>query len=164
MQNDFGQDKEIKFFELLSAKKVRYLLIGRQACIIYGLPVNTFDYDIAVDNTSENLMKVLEIAKDLDLKPSKSKDDILNKRVALFNLQNDIKIDVFCAKRYGTTNNKFVVFSEAFERRKIVKDKKYGLVFYVPAIDDLIMFKKINPREKDFEDIKMLESIKGKKK
>lgn len=162
MQNRFDKETEIEFFRLLYKNKVKYLLIGRQACIIYGLPVNTFDYDIAVDNTSENLVKVLEIAKKLELRPSKSKDNILRKKVAFFSLQNDIKIDVFCAKRYGTVENKFITFSDAFEKKKMLKDKKYGLVFYVPTIDDLIIFKKINPREKDFEDIKMLESIKEK--
>jgi len=51
MQNNFDQDKEIKFFRLLNEKKIKYLLIGRQACVIYGLPVNTFDFDIAIDNS-----------------------------------------------------------------------------------------------------------------
>jgi len=162
MQNNFDQDKEIKFFRLLNEKKIKYLLIGRQACVIYGLPVNTFDFDIAIDNSCENIEKLLKLAKELNLKPSKNEQDILDKKQPIFSLQNDIKIDVFCAKRYGTVDGKFVVFSEVFERKIIKRDKKSGLVFYVPTIDDLIMFKKINPREKDFEDIKMLESIRKK--
>jgi len=138
---------------------VKYLLIGRQACILWGIPVNTFDYDIAVDNSTENLKKLFKIADELELYPSKGKEKILNKKEPLFCFQNDIKIDVFCAKKYGTADNNFLVFSEAFKRRKTLKDGKYGLIFYTPSIDDLIMFKKINPREKDIDDIKMLEEI-----
>lgn len=164
MQNKFRLEKEIIFFKKLNEFKVKYLLIGRQACILYGLPLYTFDYDIAVDNSTENLEKILEIAKSLELYPSRDKQKILDKKVPIFSLQNDIKIDIFCAKRYQTIDKKFIDFLDAFSRKKVKRDKKYGLVFYIPEIDDLIMFKKINPGEKDFEDIKALEIIKKRVK
>ncbi|MDI6640724.1 MAG: hypothetical protein QME68_00215 [Elusimicrobiota bacterium] len=161
MPNEQEFEKEILFFKKLYERRVKYLLIGRQACALYGLPLYTFDYDIAVDNSTENLEKLLEIAKQLELYPRRDREKILSKQIPIFSLQNDMKIDVFCAKKYGTIDKKTIVFSEAFARREIKRDRKYGLVFYVPEISDLIMFKKINPREKDFEDIKMLEVIKA---
>jgi len=153
-------EKEFLFFKKLYEYKVKYLLIGRQACIIYGLPLYTFDYDIAVDNSEDNLEKIFMIAEELDLYPTKDKQEILNKKVFVFSLQNDIKIDVFCAKRYQTKDKKFIDFLEVFNRRLIKRDRKYGLVFYIPTIDDLINFKKINPDTKDLEDIKALKKIK----
>lgn len=164
MQNNRELGKEIAFFKKLNELEVKYLLIGRQACILYGLPLYTFDYDIAVDNSTENLEKIFKIAQLLELYPSKDKQEILNKKVPVFSLQNDIKIDIFCAKKYGTIDKKIVEFSKVFARKKIKRDEKYGLVFYLPNINDLIMFKKINPRRRDFEDIEALKNIKKKPK
>lgn len=164
MQNKAQLEKEILFFKKLSEFKVKYLLIGRQACILYGLPLYTFDYDIAVDSSAENLKKILKITELLELFPSKDKQKILDKKAPIFSLQDDIKIDIFCAKRYQTIDKKFIDFLDAFSRKKIKRDRKYGLVFYLPQIKDLIMFKKINPKEKDLEDIKALETIRDSKR
>lgn len=160
MRNNREPGKEILFFKELNKFGVKYLLIGRQACIIYGLPLYTFDYDLAVDNSRENLDKILKIAQALELYPSKNRQEILNKKVPLFSLENDIKIDIFCAKKYGTIDKKIIEFSKVYRRKIVKRDKKYGLIFYLPDIDDLILLKKINPRERDFEDIKALENIK----
>ncbi len=159
MHDDFVGEKEFQFFKKLSEYKVKYLLIGRQACVLYGLPLYTFDYDIAVENSSGNLDKLLKIAESLDLYPSAEKDRIIDKKVPIFHLENDIKIDVFSARQYRTIDNEAINFSQAFEKKEVKKDRKWGLIFYIPCIDDLIKFKKINPRPKDFEDIKALEII-----
>ena len=159
MHNNFAEEKELQFFKKLGEYRVEYLLIGRQACALYGLPLYTFDYDIAVENSSGNLDKLLKIAESLDLYPSAEKDRIRDKKAPIFHLENDIKIDVFSARQYKTIDNETINFSQAFGRKEIRKDKKWGLVFYIPCIDDLIKFKKINPRPKDFEDIKALEII-----
>lgn len=159
MHNNFAGEKELQFFKKLDEYGVKYLLIGRQACALYGLPLYTFDYDIAVENSSGNLDKLLEIAESLDLYPSAEKDRIRNKKAPIFHLENDIKIDVFSARQYKTIDNETINFSQAFARKEVRKDKKWGLVFYIPCIDDLIKFKKINPRPKDFEDIKALEIV-----
>jgi len=70
VQNKFQKEKEFLFFKKLYEFKVKYLLIGRQACVLYGLPFYTFDYDIAVDNSTENLKKILKIAESLQYRIS----------------------------------------------------------------------------------------------
>lgn len=153
-------EKEVLFFKKLNQYDVKYLLIGRQACILYGLPLYTFDYDIAVDNSAENLEKILKIADELELYPSEDEDKIRARRVPVFGLQNDIKIDIFCARRYIGAKGESITFEEIFARRIKKIDKKFKITFYLPAVDDLILLKQINPREKDLEDIKFLKALK----
>lgn len=150
MRNNLNLKKEILFFKKLGEYKVKYLLIGRQAYTLYGLPLYTFDYDIAVDNSTENLEKLLRIAELLELYPTKNRKEILDKKIPIFSLQNGIKINVFCAKKNGTINKRSIEFLKAYARKKVKQDKKYGITFYLPSIDDLVKFKKINPRERDF--------------
>jgi hypothetical protein len=154
--------KKSSFSKILNQYNVKYLLIGRQACILYGLPLYTFDYDIAIDNSEENLEKIFKIAKELELYPTKSESKIKAKKIPIFSLQNDTKIDIFCARRYAIKPNKFITFKEIFDRKIKIKDEKLKIEFYLPSIDDLILLKQINPRQKDLEDIKALKILERK--
>jgi hypothetical protein len=154
-------EKEVLFFKKLNQYNVKYLLIGRQACILYGLPLYTFDYDIAVDNSEENLERILKIADEFELVPSKDEDKIRARKIPIFSLQNDIKIDIFSARRYIGAKGEVITFEEIFARRIKKVDNKFNITFYLPTIDDLILLKQINPREKDLEDIKLLKTLKG---
>ena len=46
---------------------VRWLLIGRQALIHYGVPAQTMDYDIWVDPAPANVRALLQVARSLNL-------------------------------------------------------------------------------------------------
>ena len=49
-------EKEVNFLDLireLNRQKIRYLIIGRRAVILYGAPVLTGDYDIWIDPTDK---------------------------------------------------------------------------------------------------------------
>jgi hypothetical protein len=46
-----GLEKEVNFFDLIrefNRRKIRYLIIGRRAVILYGGPVLTADHDLWV--------------------------------------------------------------------------------------------------------------------
>lgn len=107
-----GEGKELLFFKKLDRENVEYVLIGRTACILYGLPLYTFDYDIAIRPTIENIRKLLKIAEELKLTPTRDPHKILSKRVPFFSLQNDIKVDVLCVKRIMTAGGEGIVFDE----------------------------------------------------
>lgn len=44
----------VEFISCVHKGGVRYLLIGRQAMIAYGIPVQTMDYDLYIDGDIEN--------------------------------------------------------------------------------------------------------------
>lgn len=150
-------DIELALLRLLHRRKVRYLCIGRQACILYGLPVQTFDYDLWVHPEPENIDGLLRCAKKLDLRPSVAESDI--PRRPKFRLENDAVIDVWKVRSFSTPEGDNIEFDQCFARRQTLEDKKRRLVVVIPHIDDLIRTKKISPRPKDIEDIKALEVI-----
>ena len=48
----------IDFIKALNQKDVRYLLVGRQALVQYGAPLQSFDYDFFVSPDEETLHKI----------------------------------------------------------------------------------------------------------
>ncbi|MEW6680557.1 MAG: hypothetical protein AB1297_06060, partial [bacterium] len=87
----------IEFIGAIHQKGVRYLLIGRQAMITYGIPVATMDYDLYIDGERENTERFLEVAREFGLYPSIEPEKI--KEHFMFTLENDITIDVFRPKQ-----------------------------------------------------------------
>lgn len=147
----------VEFLNEIHQAGVRYLLIGRRSIIAYGGPMQTMDYDIYIDNNSENIDLLLKIAEEFELYPSLSKAKI--KKHFKFRLENDIAIDVFCAKHFSIGKGQKISFSDLYDRRNVAKGET-GLQINLPAIDDLIALKKLASRPKDIEDIKYLEGIK----
>jgi hypothetical protein len=143
---------EAGFFAALAARGIRYLLVGRQACIAYGLPVLTADYDIAVDR--DQVPDLLEVAAPFDLVGPEDAHDR-----AFFSLENDEKIDVFCARTYSNTTGATLAFDELWSRRREIPLRAGGASLHVPHIRDLIAFKLIKPRKKDLEDVRALEIV-----
>ena len=143
---------EAGFFSALAGRGVRYLLVGRQACIAYGLPVLTADYDIFVDR--DQLAVLTEVAATYGLVAPPDLD-----RRGLFTLENDEKIDVFCARSYASSAGVTLTFEQMWARRREIPLRASGPSVYVPHIRDLIAFKLIKPRKKDLEDVRALESV-----
>jgi hypothetical protein len=49
-------EKEVKWYDLLrefNRQNIRYLIIGRQAVILYGGPVLTADYDLWINSADK---------------------------------------------------------------------------------------------------------------
>jgi hypothetical protein len=147
---------ESGFFSALAAQGIRYLLVGRQACIAYGLPVLTADYDIAVDR--DQVPALVEVAEGFGMVAPEDLD-----RRALFSLENDEKIDVFCARTYSSSTGQKLSFDEMWARRRSVPLRPGAATVQVPHIRDLIGFKLLRPRKKDLEDVKALEIIAGQR-
>lgn len=114
-----GLHDPIDFLSSIHRADVRYLLIGRQAVIAYGGPVQRIDFDIMVDGSEENLRKLLPIARRFALSPSVGEDRI--GRVCRFTLENDITIDVFKARSYRNQEGEKMTFDALYRRKVVMK-------------------------------------------
>ncbi|MFH0773948.1 MAG: hypothetical protein V2A53_00430 [bacterium] len=147
----------IDFIKAIHKEGIRYLLIGRQAMIAYGIPVATIDYDLYIDGSDENTRKFLEIAEKFDLFPSRPLEKM--KECFMFKLENDITIDVFRCKKIGNQEGEVISFEEIYKNRRTPKDERTGAEVNLPSIDDLIKLKKTG-RHKDIIDVQYLEKLK----
>lgn len=146
----------LAFIKAIHKAGIKYLLIGRQAVIAYGGPMQSMDYDIYIDGSNENTEMLLKIAENFDLHPSVSKDQL--KKTFIFKLENDFIIDIFRAKSLGG-----IAFAEIYKKKVIAKDIS-GLEINLPNLDDLISLKKLRSSPKDLADIDYLEALKKKNK
>ncbi len=123
----------IDFIIRLNQGGVKYLLIGRQALVIYGAPLQSFDYDFYIDPSRETLKKIWKIAKDLRMaiEPPPPK---ASRKLSLY--ADNLKVDIFRAKKYPIRSGDFLFFNEMFKNKKIVRDKDKFFVC-LSSLEDL---------------------------
>ncbi len=150
------------FFLKLYKNKVRYLLGGGHAVNIYGIIRSTYDIDILLDLSEENLDKLLKTFQGLkmisalpinvnDIKSETIRNRWINEKnlIALNFYKQDESyhsVDIFLKP--------LINFDEMFKRKKIVKYNDFEI--YVINKDDLIALKSIAGRDKDISDIEEL--------
>ena len=151
-------DKEIlidpiDFIKALNKESVKYLLIGRQALVQYGAPLQSFDYDFYISPDKEDLQKVLKIVSSFNMEieplhPEKSG------KLTLFSA--NLKIDIFRARKYVISKKIILFFEEMYSRRQIFK--KGDFYVQVPDLLDLKKTKLIrqSPKDKDLKYIEIL--------
>ncbi len=135
-------------FSSLTKFEVRYLVIGGIAAVLYGVPRATFDLDILIEATQENAKRLLDALVEANLGTATliSPDELLSHEVTIF--RDRVRIDV-------QTITPGLLFAEAWEHKEIMH---YGRAdFYVVSQNDLIASKKAAGRDKDLEDIRLLE-------
>ena len=139
--------------ELLNRYKVRYLVLGAWAWIIYGLPRTTLDVDIIIDKTEENCQKLIESLSNIGAGIAKelTPNEILKTKVFMF--ADMIKVDIF-TETYGVKN-----FNEVYKRSKEVNFE--GIKIPVISYKDFLKTKNTD-RPKDKEDLKILKKLKVK--
>ena len=54
----------LRLYKSLNRNKVKYLIIGGIACIIYGVPRTTLDIDIFIEPSVKNAKKLLKALKE----------------------------------------------------------------------------------------------------
>lgn len=75
-------------------------------------------------------------------------------------LENDEHVDVLVAPSVTTADGEIVEFDVLWSRRRTI-DLGNGASVCIPTIDDLIRTKRIAPRPKDLEDIRLLEALRA---
>lgn len=128
--------------------RVRYLVIGGIASVLYGVPRATFDLDILIEASPGNAHSLLDALTEAGLGTASltSAEDLLAKEITVF--QERVRIDV----QSWTTG---LSFQTAWERRN---EMEYGgQTFYVVSREDLISSKRAAGRDVDLQDVRLLE-------
>lgn len=154
-----------RLFDSLDKESVKYLVGGGIAVNLYGIERATADIDIILKLDKENLLRFIDVAKELGLKPKipvkvedlmdeeKRKDWIVNKGMTVFSLYDPKKpfflLDIFVDVPFN--------FDEVYKKRK--KIKFMDTIIHVVPIDDLIKMKEKSDRAQDRADIFYLRKI-----
>ena len=149
-------DKETNFFDLIrefNRQKIRYLIIGRRAVILYGGPVLTADHDLWIHPKDKGKTLSL-LLNELGFELSHPPD---TKRPIVTGFSGLRKYDLFFQKSVRNIENETIEFEECYRNSTIKEDAKENVNFRIPSIDDLIRLKKIRPPNvKDEQDIEYL--------
>ncbi|MBM4340596.1 MAG: hypothetical protein FJ110_13765 [Deltaproteobacteria bacterium] len=149
-------EKEVNFFKLLrklNRQKIRYLIIGRRAVVLYGGPVLTADHDIWFHpEDKEEVLSLLLTQLHFEL--SHLPD---TKSPIVTGFSGTKKYDLFFQKSVKNIENETIEFEECYEHSVLKEDDEVNLLFRIPSIDDLIRLKKVRkPNAKDEQDIEYL--------
>lgn len=148
----------ILFLSRLSKGRVRWLLIGRQALIHYGAPVQTMDYDLWIDPTPANVEKLLQVARRVGLEGPGSAEAV--EKRPLFSLHGGtLKVDVFKARRFTNLDGETIDFAAAYRRRVLARVAGDPFTPALPSLPDLRKLKRMRDGEKDREDLRYLDLL-----
>ena len=128
--------------------KVRYIVIGGIAAVLHGVPRATFDLDILIAASSDNAQRLLDALTEANFATAAliTADELVAHEITIF--KDRVRIDVL-------TSTPGLQFEEAWQRR--VTMNYQGQEFYVASKEDLIESKRAAGRQKDLEDVRMLE-------
>lgn len=135
-------------FRSFQEHKVKYVVIGGIASILYGIPRATFDLDIPIEASSENTKRLLDALEDAGLRTASltNVEEVLANEITIF--KDRVRIDV-------QTLTPGLKFQDAWERKETMDYQ--GQKFYVLSLQDLISSKKASGRDVDLEDVRLLE-------
>lgn len=135
-------------FRLFQQQEVKYVVIGGIASVLHGVPRATFDLDILIEATAENVQRLLTAMADAGFGTATmtNAEDVLAHEITVFN--DRVRIDV-------QTSTPGVSFQDAWNRRKTVIYN--GQQFFILSKEDLIRTKRACGRDIDKEDIRLLE-------
>lgn len=135
-------------FSSFHGHNVHYVIIGGVAAILYGVPRATFDLDILIEATPENAQRLLDALLDAGLGTAAltTAKELLAHEITIF--RDRVRIDV-------QTSTPGLEFDQAWAERE---EMDYaGQVFYVVSRRHLIASKRAAGRERDLEDVRLLE-------
>ncbi len=134
----------------LNELKVRYVIIGAYAFPFYGYSRATIDIDIFIDPKRKNAEKTLEALDNFGYDVSAvTVEDMLQKKILIRQYALETDIHPFVTG---------VSFEEIWKNKG--KGKIEGVETYFASLDDLITMKKAAGREKDLQDLKVLQKLK----
>jgi len=139
----------------LKKNRIKYMIIGGQAVLIYGEPRMTKDIDITIGLDINGLEKLKKIIKELNLKIiPKNYKKFLEETMVLPTIDEKTKIRIDFIFSFSNYEK------EALKRVKKIKVDEVKVNY--ASIEDLIIHKIIAGRERDLEDVKSI-LLKNKK-
>lgn len=135
-------------FASFQKNDVRYLVIGGIAAVLYGVPRATFDLNVLIEPSAENVERLLKAMMEAGLGTAAltTVSDVLSTEITIFT--DRVRLDV-------QTSTPGVVFEEAWKRRVTMNYK--GQTLEVVSLSDLIASKRASGRDVDLEDVRILE-------
>jgi hypothetical protein len=135
-------------FRLFQQHEVKYVVIGGIASVLHGVPRATFDLDILIEATAENVRRLLTAMENAGFGSATMTNvkDVLANEITVFN--DRVRIDV-------QTSTPGVSFQDAWKRRKTITYN--GQEFFILSREDLISSKRACGRDIDKEDVRLLE-------
>src|SRR5262249_49378178 len=151
-----GAFDHVEFFRAIAESGARALLIGRQALVALGLPVNTKDYDfwIHADDTDVLNRAVAGFGLVPNRTPTEARSD------GRYVLENSEHVDVLMSGGVATVDGVMVRFDDVWCRRSCV-DVAPAVAVAIPSLEHLILTKKFGARPRDAEDIRLLEVLRS---
>lgn len=135
-------------FRCLKKHKVKYLVIGGIAAILYVVPRATFDLDLLIEATPKNAQNMLNAFLNAGLVTADltSAEELLENVITIF--KDRVRIDV-------QTSTPGITFEKAWKKKKKMKYREND--FYVVSKEDLIASKKAAGQKRDLEDVHLLQ-------
>jgi hypothetical protein len=123
-------------------------VIGGIAAVLHGVPRATFDLDILIEASPDNAQRLLDALTEANFATATmiTADELLAHEITIF--RDRVRIDV-------QTSTPGLRFEEAWQNK--VSMGYQGQEFYVASKDDVIASKRAAGREKDLDDVRMLE-------
>jgi len=136
-------------FASFQKNDVKYLVIGGIAAVPYGVPRATFDLDVLIEPTKDNVERLLSamIEAGLGTASLTNAEDVLSKEITIFT--DRIRLDV-------QTSTPGISFEQAWQRRVTMNYR--GQTLEVISVGDLIASKTAAGRDVDLEDVRILKS------
>ena len=136
-------------FASFQKNDVKYLVIGGIAAVLYGVPRATFDLDVLIEPTRDNVERLLSamIEAGLGTASLTNAEDVLSKEITIFT--DRIRLDV-------QTSTPGISFEQAWQRRVTMNYR--GQTLEVISVGDLIASKTAAGRDVDLEDVRILKS------
>lgn len=134
-------------FASFQKHEVKYVVIGGIAAILHGVPRATFDLDILIEASTNNVERLLEALLEANLGSATliTVDELLSNEITIF--KDRVRIDV-------QTSTPGLEFEDAWRNR--VTMTYQGQDFHVASKSDLISSKRAAGRKVDLEDVRML--------
>lgn len=143
-------NEHLSLYRSLNRNKVKYLVIGGIAAVIYGVPRTTIDIDIFIEKTLHNIKRLLKALKEIDFGTASltTAQKVFDNEITVF--EDYIRLDVL-------TKAKGLEFNAAWGKRNVKRINGVGVKF--ACIQDIIKSKKASNRKIDREDIRILKKI-----
>ncbi len=156
----------VELFKELQSRKVQYLIAGGLAVNLHQAPRMTFDIDLVIAMDRENIMNFLQAMKNLGYFPQLPVNpELLCDPVVVNQWMNDKNMKAFSFihekdlyKVVDVVLTHPLDFPKSFSRKMIRHIDDTDL--FVVSIEDLIRMKQFSGRERDFNDVSLLEKVK----
>lgn len=139
----------IKIIKMLNKHKIRYLLIGGYAAILYGVKRSTFDIDIAIGLLHENITKTTLLIHEFGFMQIHPQESGINPNYGMRFSNGRVELDLMFIEN--------PIFDNLYRYHESIR---YGsATIKMPNIMDLVSLKESSGRDKDIQDVIELRNI-----